>query len=205
MKNTKNLKKTKKTQSQRETDLRLMLVPTRKNTTQRQMKNEHCAFIPNPQNAKNIKITTQNVKIIAKSIKIFEKYKKSQKNTKSKGNRPKANASSHTENKTQRQVKNEHGTFIPDPQNSKNIKIATQNVKIITKSIKIVEKYEKSQKNKKNTKSKGNRLKANASSHTEKYNSKTNEKRTLRIYPKPPECQEYQNHYPKCQNHSKIH
>merc|ERR1711966_435780 len=64
-----------------------------KKKTQRQVKNLHCTCIPNPQNSKNIKITTQNVKIIPKSIKIFEKYKKSsKKNTKSKGNRPKANA-----------------------------------------------------------------------------------------------------------------
>ena len=55
-----------------------MLGSTQKNKTQRQMKNEHCAFIPNPQNTKNIKIATQNVKIITKSIKIVEKYEKSQ-------------------------------------------------------------------------------------------------------------------------------
>ena len=38
--------------------------------TQRQVKNEHCTFIPNPQNSKNIKITTQNYQITAKSMKI---------------------------------------------------------------------------------------------------------------------------------------
>ena len=61
---------------------------------QRQVKNEHCTFIPNPQNSKNIKITTQNVKITTKSIKICKKHRKSQKNTKSKGKRPKAKSPS---------------------------------------------------------------------------------------------------------------
>ena len=60
-----------------------------KNKTQRQEKNEHCTFIPNPPNPKNIKITTQNVKIIAKSMKIYEntqkKHKKNQKTYKVKG------------------------------------------------------------------------------------------------------------------------
>ena len=48
--------------------------------TQRQVKNEHCTFIPNPQNSKNIKITTQNYQITAKSMNIYEKHKKCQKN-----------------------------------------------------------------------------------------------------------------------------
>ena len=117
-----------------------MLVPTQKNKTQRQVKNEHCTFVSNPQNSKNIKLATQNVKIITKSIKIGEKFKKSQKNTKSKGNRPKANASSHTENKTQRQMKNEHRACIPNPPKCQEYQNHHQNVKIIAKSIKIVEK-----------------------------------------------------------------
>ena len=50
-----------------------------KNKTQRQEKNEHCTFIPNPQNSKNIKITTQNYQITAKSMKIYEKHKKHKK------------------------------------------------------------------------------------------------------------------------------
>ena len=53
-----------------------------KKKTQRQVKNEHCTFIPNPQNSKNIKITTQNYQITAKSMKIYEKHKKTQKMSK---------------------------------------------------------------------------------------------------------------------------
>ena len=59
-------------------ETRLSKIP-QTNGTQRQVKSHHCTFIQNPQNSKNIKITTQNYQITAKSMNIYEKHKKTQK------------------------------------------------------------------------------------------------------------------------------
>ena len=54
-----------------------------KTNTQRQVKNAHCTFLPNPKNAKNIAMTTQNVKIASKSMSINKKHKQMKKETQS--------------------------------------------------------------------------------------------------------------------------
>ena len=64
--------------AQKRKETRLSKNPQKKKT-QRQVKNEHCTCIPNPQNSKNTKMTTRNSQITAKSMEIYENTKKANK------------------------------------------------------------------------------------------------------------------------------
>jgi len=113
----------------------------------------------------------------------------SKKNTKAKGKRPKAKVSSHNACRFGYPFflspsDDDAMLEIPNPTPSVHQTVCTLFVFFLVPP----------QKEKKHDSAKLSRKK----------NSKTSEKRTLHMYPKSPKFQEYQNHYPKCQNHSKI-
>ena len=60
-------------------ETRLSKIPQQNKNSKTSEKPTPAHFLPNPQNSKNIKITTQNFKITTKSMKIYEKHKKHKK------------------------------------------------------------------------------------------------------------------------------